>query len=150
MTVFFPRHSVSLFHKIRCSHPLLSGYCLYFRTALATINWHNLYSTLKQRGNGRFHIVSTRNTCGVFVGNVFGRYLRHIVTSKQHLQLYIWVVPSLFQEATCSDLVFLRVLSFFEISTCNRLLSHRYWFNSTPVAPIHSTNGPFSIIKEQL
>ena len=30
-----------------------------------------------------------------------------------------WVVPSLFQEATCSDLVFSRVLCFFETSTCS-------------------------------
>ena len=35
----------------------------------------------------------------------------------EHLQPYIWVVPSLFQEATCTDLVFSRVLCFFEIST---------------------------------
>ena len=50
--------------------------------------------------------------------NVFERYfyLRCIVFSKEHLQPYIWVVLLLFQEATCSDLVFLRLLSFFEIS----------------------------------
>ena len=34
--------------------------------------------------------------------------------SKEHLQPHIWVVPSLFQEVTCSDLVFSRVLCFFE------------------------------------
>ena len=40
--------------------------------------------------------------------NVFDRYfhLRPIVIWKGHLQPYIWVVPSLFQEATSSDLVF--------------------------------------------
>ena len=34
----FPVHSVSLFQKIGCSHPLLNGYCIYFRTTLAAIN----------------------------------------------------------------------------------------------------------------
>ena len=28
---------------------------------------HHVYSTLKQRGNDRFHVVSTWNTCDVFV-----------------------------------------------------------------------------------
>ena len=41
------------------------------------------------------------------------------------------------QDAMCINLVFSRVLSFFEIST----------WNSPPVAAIHSTNGPFSIIE---
>ena len=40
-------------------------------------------------------------------------YLRRIFISKEHLQPYIWVVPSFFQEATCSDLVFSTVLCFF-------------------------------------
>ena len=84
--------------------------------------------------------------------NVFDRYfyLRRIVTSKEHLQPYIWVVPPLFQEAICRDLVFSRVPSFFEIRSCNRLFFQRYRFNLLPVAAIHSTNGPFSIIKKQL
>ena len=43
------------------------------------------------------------------------------------------------QDAMCINLAFSRVLSFFEIST----------WNSSPVAAIHSMNGPFSIIKEQ-
>ena len=60
------------------------------------------------------------------------------------------MVPSLFQEATCSDLVFSRALSFFEKSIGNRLCFQRYWVTLPPVAVIHSTNGPFSIIKEQL
>ena len=84
--------------------------------------------------------------------NVFDRYfcLRCIVTSKEHLQPHVWVVPPLFQEATCKDLVFSRVLSFFERSNCNRLCFQRYRVHQSPVAAIHSTNGPFSIIKEQL
>ena len=88
----------------------------------------------------------------LFIYNIFDRYfyLSRIVTSKEHMQPYIWVVPPLFQEATCRDLVFSRVLSFFEISTCNRLCFQRYRVNLPPVAAIHSTNGPFSIIKEQL
>ena len=60
--------------------------------------------------------------------NIFDRYfyLSRIVTSKEHMQPYIWVVPPLFQEATCRDLVFSRVLSFFEIRSCNRLCFQRY------------------------
>ena len=82
--------------------------------------------------------------------NVYDRYfyLRHIVISKEHLQPYIWIVPSLFQEATCSDLVFSRVLCFFEISTCNHPCFQECWVN-LPFqlqSLTHSTNGPFSII----
>ena len=84
--------------------------------------------------------------------NVFDRYfyLRRIVTSKEYMQPYIWLVPPLFQETTCTGLVFSKVLSFFEINTCNCLYFQRYRVNLPPVAAIHSTNGPFSIIKEQL
>ena len=55
---------------------------------------------------------------------------KDIVISKEHLQPYIWMVPSLFQKATCSDLRFSRVLCFFEISTCNHPCFQRYWINS--------------------
>ena len=119
---FFPGYNVSFLHKISCGYSVLNRYCIYFRTALAVLN------------------------CVFY--NVFDRYfyLRCIVISKKHLQPYIWVVPSLFQETICSDLVFLRVLPFFEISTFNRLCFKRHWVNSPPVAAIHSTNGPFSNI----
>ena len=64
-----------------------------------------------------------RSTCNheLCIYNAFKRHflLRHIVISKVHLQPYIWVVLSLFQKATCSDLVFSRVLYFLENSTCN-------------------------------
>ena len=33
-----------------------------------TLQAHHVDSTLKQRGNGRFHVVSTWNPRGVFVG----------------------------------------------------------------------------------
>ena len=84
--------------------------------------------------------------------NIFDRYfyLRRIVTSKEPMQPYLWVVPPLFQGATCRDLVFSRVLSFLEISTCDRLCLQRYRVNLPPVAAIHSPNGPISIVKEQL
>ena len=84
--------------------------------------------------------------------NVFDRYfyLWRLVTSKEHMQPYIWVVPPLFQEATCRVQVFSRILSFFEISTCNCHCFQRYRVNLPPTVAIHSTNGPFSIIKEQL
>ena len=35
-----------------------------------TLQTHHMYSTLIRRGNGRFHVVSTWNTHGVFVGNM--------------------------------------------------------------------------------
>ena len=48
--------------------------------------------------------------------------------SKEHFQPYIWVVPSLFQEGTCSDLVFSRHC--FLTSTRNHHhFFHRYWVN---------------------
>ena len=40
-------------------------------------------------------------------------YLRRIFISKEHLPPYIWVAPSFFQEASCSDLVFSMALCFF-------------------------------------
>ena len=36
---------------------------------VATLQTHHVYSTLKGRGNDRFHVVLTRNTRGVFAGN---------------------------------------------------------------------------------
>ena len=33
-----------------------------------SLQTHHMYSTLKRRGNGRFYVVSTWNTCGVFAG----------------------------------------------------------------------------------
>ena len=66
------------------------------------------------------------------VYKVFDWYflLRYIVISKEHLQPYMWLVPSLFQEATYNDLVFSRVLCFFETSTCSHPFFQRYWVNS--------------------
>ena len=34
-----------------------------------TLQTHHAYSALKRRGNGSFHVVSTWNTRGVFIGN---------------------------------------------------------------------------------
>ena len=33
-----------------------------------SLQTHHVYSTLKRRGNGRFRVASTWNTCGVFEG----------------------------------------------------------------------------------
>ena len=35
---------------------------------MKTPKTQHVYFTLKWRGNGRFHVVSTWNTCDVFVG----------------------------------------------------------------------------------
>ena len=36
--------------------------------AAVPLQTHHMYSTLKRLGNNRFHVVSTWNTCGVFIG----------------------------------------------------------------------------------
>ena len=43
---------------------------LYKMLLLTTLQTHYVYSTLKRRGNSRFHVVSTWNTHGVFLGNI--------------------------------------------------------------------------------
>ena len=61
-----------------------------------------------------------------------------IVISKKHLR-YIWVVPSLFQEVTCSDLVFSRVLCFLKTSTCR----HHFLYGIELIRN-YSYNHPFN------
>ena len=61
---------------------------------------------------------------------LYAMYLTDISISKEHVQSYIWVVPSLFHEAFCSDLVFLRVMCFFETSIYSNPFFQRYWVNS--------------------
>ena len=72
---FVSENSISLLHKGSCSQPCPNGYCIFQKST-----WDH-----------KLHIY-----------NVFDKYfyLRGIVTSKEHLQPYIWAVPSLFQEAT--------------------------------------------------
>ena len=68
--------------------------------------------------------------------NVSERYFypRHIVISEDHLQSCIWMVPPIIKEATCSVVVFSRVLCFFETNTC----SHLFFFKSTE-SVLHSS-----------
>ena len=35
---FSSEYSVSLFHESSCAHPILNGYTIYFKRALATMN----------------------------------------------------------------------------------------------------------------
>ena len=44
-----------------------------------TLQTHHVYSTLKGRGNGRFHVVSTWSTRGVFVGKRSYKYIMKTV-----------------------------------------------------------------------
>ena len=44
---------------------------------------HHVDSTLKQRGNGRFHVVSTWNPRGVFVGRCG---IKHLNDSIKHIE----------------------------------------------------------------
>ena len=83
-------YSVPLFYEGSCGQPFLNRY---------GIIW--------------------KSTCSCTLGmyNVFDRYLysRCIAISKEHLHPYLWLVLSLFQEATWSNLVFSRVLCFFAV-----------------------------------
>ena len=72
------------------------------------------------------------------------RFFECVAISKKHLQSYIWVVPSLFQDATCSDLGYcvslkqtLAVTPFFKANSQFHC-SHPYG------------DRPLFIIKEQL
>ena len=98
---FFSECRVFLFDKISFGQTFLNGYGTSY--------------------NLSFHIHNVFN---------WSFYLRYTVISKEHLQPYVWVVPSLFQEAVCNDLVFSRVLCFFEKSTCSHFFFQRYWVNS--------------------
>ena len=102
-----------------------SRYCIYFWTALATM------------------IVQIQYIWQIFL------FKLHWNFKGAHAAIHL-SGTTIISEATCRDLVFSRVLPFFEISNCNRLCFQRYRVNLPPVAAIHSTNGPFSIIKEQL
>ena len=122
---FFPGYSVSLFHKISCGHPLLNRYCIYFWTALAAM------------------IVYIKCIWQIFLFKAYCNFKGahaaiHLsgttIISGSHLQ-----GPSIFKGTV-----------FLWMRTCNRLCFQRYRVNLSPVASIHSTNGPFSIIKEQL
>ena len=100
----FLKWGVSLFHEYSCDHPFLNGNCTFVRGALVIMQriYHILVSYL---------------------------YLRWIDISKEHLQSYIWVVPSLFWKATCNDLIFSNVLCFSETAqqTFQRCFNVVFW-----------------------
>ena len=52
-----------------------------------TLQTHHVYFTLKRRGNDRFHVVSTCNTRGVFVGksiaSLWPRFLSRLLPRSQ-------------------------------------------------------------------
>ena len=101
----FFRVQYFLFHESSCGHPFFKGY------------------GILQKG------ICTNE---LRIYNVFEKYfyLSCVIVSKEHLQSCIWVAPSLFQEATCSDLVFWRALCFFETSSGSHLFFQRHWVNS--------------------
>ena len=81
LNLFFPR-IFKMFLDLTYFHTTKKGLGkrYYFFGALATtlvisLQTHHVYSTLKQRGIGCFHVISTWNACGVFVGITVG--LRH-------------------------------------------------------------------------
>ena len=59
---------------------IMAGVSSSGKTALQT---HHVDSTLKQRGNGRFHVVSTWNPRGVFVGRCG---IKHLNDSIKHIE----------------------------------------------------------------
>ena len=56
---------------------------MYFRT----LQKHHVDSTLKRRGNGHFHVVSSWNPRGVFVGNMIKSYfkLRQVLSNRNKI-----------------------------------------------------------------
>ena len=50
--------------KLNSNYIAIDVCCMHSKRCLQT---HHAYSTLKRRGNGRFHVVSTWNTCDVFM-----------------------------------------------------------------------------------
>ena len=50
-----------------------------------TLQTHHVHSTLKRCGNGRFHVVSTWNTHGVFVGNAHIKHKTSLIKNKKVL-----------------------------------------------------------------
>ena len=52
-------------------------------TDILSLQTHPVDSTLKRRGHGRFHVVSTWNPCGVFVGY----YIRGNIIVKRQFTL---------------------------------------------------------------
>ena len=90
---------------------------------------------LKSTRNHEMSICNELDTCF---------YLICIVISKEHLQRYIWVVPLLFQETTCSDQVLPRVLRFFETSSrSDPFYSKVSILFAIPGASINWINKPF-------
>ena len=66
---------INTFIKYNCKFWLTSffvnlvGFSDNWQSINLTLQTQHVYSTLKWRWNDRFHVVSTWNTCGVFVGN---------------------------------------------------------------------------------
>ena len=50
---------------------------------LWTLQTHHVDSTLKRRGNDRFHVISTRNPRGVFVGEFLQLQMKQTLSSVQ-------------------------------------------------------------------
>ena len=88
------------------------------------------------------HELRTRNVFDICFTDIF---------SNEHLEPYIWVIPSLLQEAICFDLIPSRLLCLLEarlavIPFVSKVLSY-FAFS---LAAINSINCSVSTIKEQL
>ena len=59
--------------------------------AAITLQTHHVYFTLKQRESGRFHVVSTWNTRGMFVGKAV--LILDLVTINSNLCKYENIQP---------------------------------------------------------
>ena len=92
---------------------------------LASLQTYHVYSTLKRRGSGRFYVVSTWNTRGVFGGDVIratrlvlvsmGRFCNKLFTGFQENNLYFQLHRM--QLSGCYSMIFiyLRKLLFYSI-----------------------------------
>ena len=56
-------------------------FLIFEKNALETLQTHHVDSTLKRRGNGRFHVISTWNPREVFVGKDLT--FRYIIISEK-------------------------------------------------------------------
>ena len=53
-----------------CTYPYGDSLCRLSKVKKGQLQTHHMDSTLKRRGNGRFHIVSMWNSRGVFLGDM--------------------------------------------------------------------------------
>ena len=140
----FSEYRVAIFHERGCGHPFLNGYCIYPLSTNPT-KWSNI---LKQFvGN------LPTNSLSVF-GHFMRLALKGLRRALQQCEMYMQCIWQIFLFQTFfyfrdalavihfsgtviisggffSDLVFLRMLCYFETSTYSHPYFQSYWVNSS-------------------